>query len=204
MNRRSLSMTVALLGGLVALPVVAGCASSELISVRNDMSKQLPDAQIRGGRSFAVGAVGLGLARTLGSLVMERDEPVRVILRGVRRVHVGQYRVDGHFDAANLRMPTVLQRRVDHHGWDHLATVRQDGEAVWVLYRSRGPEITDLFVTVLSEDQLVMTRVSGRLSSTLIDLLRESNVRLPVLIPSLVATGEDESVIAARTATSSE
>lgn len=163
-----------------ALLLLTGCASSELTGVRDDLARQLPDAGIAEGRTFSFGAISLGTARLFSGLAGDDAETARMVLRGVRRVQVGRYDVTGSPDASQLTMPYRLRHYVARGGWTHLASVRQDGEAVWVLYRARGERITDLFVTALTEDELVLARVSGDLSGIVLRLLEQRELPWPV------------------------
>jgi hypothetical protein len=189
MALRILSLAALLLGA----PLLTGCASTEMRSVRNDLARQMPAADIRDGRTFSFGAVSIGFARLVTGLVGEDAAPARMILRDVRRVKVGRFDVAGPVDADRVRMPARLRRYVERDGWMHLVTFRQDGEAGWVLYRARGERITDLFVTVLSGDELVLARISGNLSEIAFTLLEHADVRMPFFGEAL--STDDEAAV---------
>lgn len=166
---------------LLLLPLLlTGCISAELSGVRKDLDRQLPEAAISDGYSMSFGRFSLGLARLIVGMAGQDAEPAGLVLEGVRTVKFGRYDVGGSVDGTRLAMPDRLRRYVDRRGWTHLASFRQDGEAGWVLYRARGDRITDLFVTVLADDQLVLARVSGDLSGVVLALLDQVDVRLPI------------------------
>src|SRR5690606_3138536 len=54
--------------------------------------------------------------------------------------------------------------KLERQGWEVLAKFREDDEVVHVYYRERRDAIRDLYVMVLSDDELVITRVKGDLS----------------------------------------
>lgn len=122
-----------------------------------------------------------GLGRLVLGLAGAGAEPARIALRGVRRVEVAQYRISGDVSTAHLRTPERLRSYLDRRGWTKLAAFRDGDEAVWVLYRSRGDRITDLFVTALSGQELVLARLSGDLGAIVLDVLAHHRARVPLL-----------------------
>jgi hypothetical protein len=197
-----MSSRILLSATLLLTAVLTGCVSTELSGVRNDLARQMPEASIGDGRTFSFGAVSLGFARLVSGLVGEDSQDVRAVLRGVRRVQVGRFDVAGPVDAPGLRMPARLRRYVDREGWEHLVTFRQDGEAGWVLYRARGERITDLFVTVLSDDELLLARISGDLTGVALALLQQGDVALPMFREASTAQErrQDEAAVEAAAA----
>lgn len=160
--------------------LLTGCTSFELARVRNDLARQLPDAKIGSGYSVSFGGLTLGLGRWLAGFAGDDDgELAQVALREVRRVQFGHYDVEGAVDGARLVMPERLRHYVEDEGWVHLATYREGGEAGWVLYRERGDAITDLFAVVLSDEELVLARVSGRLDALVLNVLEHHRSKLP-------------------------
>jgi hypothetical protein len=160
--------------------LLAGCTSFELTRVRNDLARQLPEAGIGEGYAVSFGGLSVGFARWLSGFADEEDgELAQLALREVRRVSFGRYDVEGAVDARRLVMPARLRHYVEDEGWVHLATFREAGEAGWVLYRERGDAITDLFAVVLTEEDLVLARVSGDLSALVLNVLAHERTRLP-------------------------
>ena len=167
---------------LLLLAVVAsGCTSFELTRVRNDLARQLPEAEIGDGYAMSFGRFSLGFTRWIANFADDEDgELAQIALREVRRVQFGRYDVGGAVDARRLTMPAHLRRYVERDGWQHLATFRDGTEAGWVLYRERGDAVTDLFAVVLTEDDLVLARLSGNLSAVVTEVLRHERARLPL------------------------
>lgn len=165
---------------LVAL-VASGCTSFELTRVRNDLARQLPDAEIGEGYAMSFGRFSLGFARWITHFADGEDSEIaQVALREVRRVQFGRYDVEGALDASRVTMPARLRHYVESDSWQHLATFREGNEAGWVLYRERDDAVTDLFAVVLSEEELVLARVSGDLSALVTEVLQSERGRLPI------------------------
>jgi hypothetical protein len=163
---------------LLALP---GCTSFELTRVRNDLARQLPEAEIGEGYALSFGRFSLGFTRWIAGFADDEDgELAQIALREVRRVQFGRYEVAGAVDGRRLTMPAPLRALVEDDGWAHLATFREAGEAGWVLYRGDGDAITDLFAVVLTDEDLVLARLAGDLDALVVNVLRHERTRLPL------------------------
>ena len=84
-------------------------------------------------------------------------------LRGVRRIEVGVYQVQG------LRRGVQERQRMDPPelpGWQNVARVREDNEEVFVLVREEEGQIRGLLVVVAEEDEWVLVRIRGKLQRT--------------------------------------
>ena len=103
---------------------------------------------------------GVWLARKIMRWAGEEEIP----LRGVRKVQVGIYSVEGlrrGVDEPGAIRPDLLP------GWMTLARVRKDGEQVLVMTREGKRGIDRLVAIVAEEDQWVVVRLHGRLDSVL-------------------------------------
>lgn len=167
---------------LLLVLTASGCTSFELTRVRNDLARQLPDARIGEGYALSFGGVSLGFTRWIAGFAGEDEsgELAQIALREVRRVQFGRYEVTGPVDGVRLTMPARLRDYVADDGWTHLASFRDSGEAGWVLYRDHGETITDLFAVVLTEEELVLARLSGDLSALVLNVLQHERTRLPL------------------------
>jgi hypothetical protein len=166
---------------LLAVMLLGGCSSRELLEVRQDLADQMPHARLTDGRTFSFGPVSLGLGRFVLGLTGADAEPARIALRGVRRVEVGRFKVAGPIDPTHVQMPRRLRRYVRRGDWTPLATFRTENEVGWVLYRTRGERITGLFAAVFSDDELVLARISGNLTRVALELIEHESIRLPGL-----------------------
>ena len=159
----------------VALAVTAsGCISLEMNRLKKNLEREVEadgQAEIGRGTAMSFGWGTFATARTLGWVFAPgQTAPYRRLSRRVRRVKVAQYPVSGLVDLRGIGQPAILAR-YQAGGWLPLVTVRDSSEAVWVMYRERGrdPRLTDLLAVALSDEELVMTRVSGDLTGLVLD-----------------------------------
>ncbi|NNF57564.1 MAG: DUF4252 domain-containing protein [Rhodothermaceae bacterium] len=181
----------------------SGCTSFELTRVRNDLARQMPEAEIGDGYAMAFGSISMGFARLFAGFADDEDgEIAQVALREVRKVSFGRYDVHGIVDASRLTMPTRLRDYVDDRGWMHLLTFRDTTEAGWVLYRAEDDTITDLFVVFLGAEELTLARVSGNLSALVLNVIESQEWDLPVFQEPETPAEEAEAELLLETATS--
>jgi Domain of unknown function (DUF4252) len=175
MNRlplRMRGMAVALGLAVLASP---GCfGGPEFSGIRHDLESQLPGASFQKNVELSFGPVMLTLARVVTAVIPGARE-ARPWLRGVSRVQVGVY--ESHIDSiAELHMPKRLQSLIDD-GWETAVRVRDDHEAVWLLYRPDGEKVREIFVVVLNNDELVLVKARGHLERLVAAALDESRGR---------------------------
>ena len=182
--------------------LLSGCTSFELTRVRNDLARQMPEAEIGEGYAMAFGSISMGLARLFAGFADDEDgEIAQVALREVRKVSFGRYDIHGAVDGTRLTMPARLRDYVDDRGWTHLLTFREAQEAGWVLYRADGEMITDLFVVVLAPEELTLARVSGNLSALVLNVLETQEWDLPIFQEPDTPAQEAETELLLETAT---
>lgn len=151
---------------IVALAVpLTGCFfSREIADTRRDIERAYPQLRLEKQIVLNLGPVTL---RTLGwmtRLVPEDEtEMVSRYLKDVSRVKVGVFRAERPevFEQVDVR------RLGFEKDWEVAVKTRQDGDRVWVLYREDDQTVSDLYFVVLSEEDLVIARVHGRLESLL-------------------------------------
>jgi hypothetical protein len=144
---------LALAAGLAALSSPGCFWSPELSGVRDDIEHQLPGSSFDKNIEFSFGPVLLTFARVVTSVIPGARE-VRPYLHGVSRVQVAVY--EAHIDSiAGLHMPRRLQSLMED-GWETAVRVRDNEDAVWLLYRPDGDEVKEIFVVVLNRDELVL------------------------------------------------
>ncbi len=153
-----------LLLAALMLPLSGCFYSREIAHTRRDIERQT-GAELDREIVLNLGPASLRTAGWIAGLVPEEDaQMARAYLRDVRRVKVGVYRVEympSSLEALELPGAAKLERQ----GWEVLAKIREDDEVVHVYYRERRDAIRDLYVMVLSDDELVITRVKGDLSN---------------------------------------
>lgn len=160
--------------GLVAVLVLPGCVSLEMGRMKREIARDVEaggTAEVGRGFAVAFGRGTIGSTRFLTRLFApSATEPYRALSRHVRQVKVARYDVAGAFDGRDVGRPSALDR-YEADGWIPLATVRDEDQAAWVLYRedARTLELTDLLAIALTEEDLVMTRLRGDLSALVLD-----------------------------------
>jgi hypothetical protein len=117
---------------------------------------------------FTVTRSGIWLARW--GLKFADEEDVPVSLKGVRRVQVGIYNVDGSargYDArSHLDVDDLLP------GWQRWVRIQEDDEDVLVLVNEKGGDIRGMVVVVAAADEWVLVRVKGNLQRVVEDAMR--------------------------------
>ncbi|OZC02632.1 hypothetical protein BSZ36_06375 [Rubricoccus marinus] len=134
--------------------------------VGQDIERQT-GADVGGGISMSVGPVSLATVQ-LGAWAFapESSKIPRQIGRHVASVKFSSRPIRGGFDGRLIEKPAYLDR-YERGGWHPFVTVRDSSAAVWIMLRERGrnQEITNLLAIVAAEDNLMLTKVSGNLSS---------------------------------------
>jgi hypothetical protein len=164
------------------LLATSGCVwTPELARVAGELERQIPEARFDKEFSLSLGPVAISFARLVTGFVGDDDvRHAREYIRDVSRVQVAIYDTGDMPSISNLRMPSQLAELEDR-GWETAVKVREDDEAVWVMYRVDGDAIRDLYVVVLNDDELVLVKATGRLdrimAKALVDADRERGIR---------------------------
>jgi hypothetical protein len=158
---------------LAALPLSGGCMwAPELSGVKQDIARQLPDTGFRKHVTLSFGPLTMALARAVTGFIPDAAE-ARTYLQDVSRVQVAVYEIEGTRDARAIQTPSRLQELVDD-GWEMAVRVREDDQAVWLLYRLDGDSVREMFVVVMDRDELVLVKVKGRLERLLAEAIRHA------------------------------
>lgn len=159
---------------LLVLPLTGCFFSREIADTRRDIESAYPDLQLEKQIVLNLGPVSL---RTLGwmtRLVPEEEADMASrYLRDVSRVKVGVYRAE----RPDMVKEIDVRRLGFEKDWEVAVRSRRDGERVWVMYREDARTVEDLYVVVLSDEELVIARVHGRLDR-LLSRVMEDHVRM--------------------------
>lgn len=148
---------------LVALPFFSGCLyAPDLDDIRVEIERQLPGASFDREFAISLGPGSLGLAKMIVRFIPDGHE-ARRYLRDVSHVKLAVYNADGIPPDAKLEVPSQMAELLEDQGWQLAARVNDHDENVWMLCRVENDEIHELFLVVLSDDELVMVRARGRL-----------------------------------------
>ncbi len=162
-----------LVGLAFMLTNLTGCFwAPELDSVRKEIERQIPDAHFEKDFAISLGPISLGLVRTIIRFVPDEDvHEVREYLGDLSKVQVAVYEANVPRDA-ELKTPHKLESLLDE-GWEMAIKARNHGGSVWVMYRSDGDEIREVYVIALDPDELVLMKASGRLDRLLAKVMEE-------------------------------
>ena len=156
-HRATLALAVAALG-LLTVSCVRLIGPED---VRQDLSDQA-GVKLRQETGFTVTRSGLWLARQF----VDDDE---IPLRGLRRVEVGVYEVQG------LRHGRLEPAPIDpsyFEDWTPVVRLREDGEEVFVLLREKDDHVRSMLVVVTEPDEWVLVRLRGRLDDLIEQAMR--------------------------------
>jgi len=158
-----------------------GCVwTPELSRVASELESQLPNATFDKEFAVSLGPMALGFAKLISGMVGDDDvQHARAYLKDVSRVQVAVYDTHDMPSMSNIKMPSRL-KDLEDRGWETAVKVREENEAVWVMYRIDKNSIRDLYVVVLSNDELVLVKATGNLdrimARALIDAEHERGV----------------------------
>jgi hypothetical protein len=169
---RTRTFAAAVTAAMLATP---GCLwAPELSRVRHDIEHQLPDASFDKEFELSLGPVTLAFARLVTFLIPPARE-ARQYLHDVSRVQVAVYDHEPLANGArNLQMPELLRSLLDE-GWEMAVKVKDDDERVWLLFRAEDDVVREVFVVVLSENELVLVKAKGRLERVLTRVLHDAD-----------------------------
>ena len=144
----------------------SGCIyTSEIAKTRKAIEEETR-ADFDNGVIFSMGP---GLFKTAGWITQYVDDAdaqqASRIAYGIRRIKAGIYPVDEapDFETFNVAEMDRFMRK----GWKPALKVEDDEEVSWLMYRERKGRVHDLFVVVLTDDELVLARLQGNLDELL-------------------------------------
>jgi hypothetical protein len=132
--------------------------------VRHELSQT---AGVKLDREFGITVTrsGVWLARKFVKYADDEE----ISLKGVRRIEVGVYQVEGLRRGREERARLSLD---DLPGWTPIVRVHEDGEDVFVLTQEKDGRIHRLLVVVAEDDEWVLVRLKGKLEHIIEDAMR--------------------------------
>ena len=158
--------------GFLALSLGA-CKSSPTVSdLRWQLEEQIPGAEFEKEFHLRLGGLSLGLGKKLAGWAMADDEELAGLMKAVKRVEIGSYRVVSLPPLEQVELPASLMNRLGKSGWSLVVRVQDESERVWMFMRQDGKGgIRNIFVVALDEVELTMVSVEGRLDELLADAI---------------------------------
>jgi len=150
---------------LLSIGMTTACKQSPAVStVRAELERQIPGAKFEREFHIRLGRMSMGLAKKLARFGLDEGDPELDMLRAIKRVDVGIYRVVSLPPIDELDLPPGLVRQLGASGWDLLMREQSEGERVWVFLRSgEKGSLSSVYVIVLDEVELTLVAVEGRL-----------------------------------------
>lgn len=139
--------------------------------IRRDLSRS---AGVRLNRETGITVTrsGVWLARKILKWT-HADEEMPVSLKGLRRVQVGVYEVEGLRRGFETPAPIDLREHFDPT-WTPIVRVQENDESVLVLTRAgeRPGQVRAMLVVVAEEDEWVLVRLRGKLEHIVEDAMQ--------------------------------
>ena len=155
----------------------SACYPREIVHTQRSIERELPDTRFRRQVALSFGPGSMGLARWITSKVDDEDaQNVSQYLEEVKRIQFGVYETDNIPDLTEVKLPGRLQRKLDRDGWELAASVREEDNLVWLLYREDGETVEDMFAVVWSDDRLVLAKLEGDLNELMVKIVEDHNV----------------------------
>lgn len=151
--------------GVFLLVGAVGCKSAPPVEqVKAELERQLPGAEFDREFRLRLGRFTLGMARSLAEWALPEEDEDLELLRHVRRIDVGSYRVVSLPPLDDLAPPAPLIGALERSGWSLMVSTRDDGEWIWLFVRQdEAGVIRSLYVVALDEVELTMVSLEGRL-----------------------------------------
>jgi hypothetical protein len=164
-----------LLALFVLTAPLAGCFySREIAHTRRDIERAT-GVDFDRGLMVSLGPVSLRTLGWISGLVPEQEARMaRDYLREITRVKVGVYHTDLGFarDGADLgSLP-----RFEDQGWEVAVRFRDEETLGWVLYREHRDTVRDVYVVMVTDEELVLARVQGHLNRLLSRVMEDHSV----------------------------
>ena len=159
-----LSITALLLPGCVFV-------SRDFRMTRNDIIKELGDVEVETEVQLQIGP-GLLSAGKLAVSIADVDDDVRGLLKEIRNVQVGVYKVVNSQDG-KIKIPAKISRKLEKKGYEPMVRVKQRDEAVLVMTKMRRNRLEALYVIALDREELVLVEVQGRLGKLIEKAIRD-------------------------------
>jgi hypothetical protein len=150
---------------LVAATMTTACKQSPGVgTVRAGIEQQIPGAEFEREFHMKLGRMSMGLAKKIARFGFDEEDEELDMLRAVKRVDIGTYRVIALPPIDELELPPGLVRQLSTAGWEVLLREQSEGERTWVFVHAGDKgTLTSVYVVVLDKVELTMVAVEGRL-----------------------------------------
>ena len=159
---------------VLSLTLLAGCGASRF----NDgyaRFEKLPSRDVDRTASISIGRLPIRVV----SLFVGDDPEAKLLLRHVDGVRVRTWEMKGDRERVYSKLQDMRERLADD-GWEAVAVVKDEGERVYLLMKTRREAITGLVAMVSESNEVTMVNVMGRLEPEQLGVaLAQLDVDLP-------------------------
>jgi hypothetical protein len=129
---------------------------------------------------FSVGPVGFFVASQFVKFA-DTEENVDEILSKVKNIHVGIYDRLSNFSTPSLSLLKNITNSIVDENWKSLVKSIDGNEMVGVFVKDLNPdEIEEIFVVTLTENELVLVKLQGKLGSIIEVIIRDHGHNLRI------------------------
>ena len=122
---------------LMAVSLTTACKESPSVgAVRAGLEQQIPGAEFEREFGIRLGRMSMGLAKKVARFGLDDEDAELEMLRAVKRVDVGTYRVVSLPPIDDLELPPGLVLELSSSGWEILLREQSEGERIWVFLRT--------------------------------------------------------------------
>jgi hypothetical protein len=122
---------------------------------------------------LSLGPVSLAFARLLTRITPEARD-ASGYLRDVSRIELAVYNTHHMPATKSVTMPERLKKMTEGEGWEVAVKVRDDNDLSWILYRLDDECVKELYVVVVSDEELIMVKAEGKLERLVARALSDS------------------------------
>ena len=159
----------------LALSVVSlvGCKDSPAVAtVRWQLEEQIPGAEFEKEFHLRLGRLTLGVSRRLAGWMLADDEELARLMKSVKRIDIGTYRVVSLPPLEEIEVPARLMDGFDRAGWSLVVGLRDEEERIWMFMRQdEDGGIRNIYIVALDEVELTMVSLEGRLGELLAEAI---------------------------------
>lgn len=171
---RRAATPIALALVLVLFGASTGCLwAPDLAMVRRDIERQLPGVTFDKEIELTLGPISLAFARMVTGLSADTED-ASGYLRDVSRIELAVYNTEHMPPASSVSTPERLAKMTESEGWELAVKVRDENELAWILYRLHEDVIKELYVVVVTDEELVMIKAEGKLERLVARALSDS------------------------------
>jgi hypothetical protein len=144
----------------------------DLDAVSKQIAQQIPGAHLDKQFAISLGPASFGFVGAVARII-PGTKVARSFLSEIRGVKIAVYEIENMPDDFVLDTPSKLQGLLEEDDWELAVRCRDGGESVWILYRSKGDAVTDFFIVVAENDELVLVRIRGRMDRLIAKVMDE-------------------------------